>query len=395
MSGIDRKKLAARLASPGMPDKGLAEAIGALKPAERYELVVQVLNVAKTGSEAGEPLAMQHVLPQLIGDDYVRGLKADVASKRLAAITRAAKRLDGVRLEGAAIAALIARVSESTTPQLDPELIVSAARIERPSVRAVAAAVLDSGEAGFAKLAAWARLAAISSATITSADEAVLAAAIDQLIGRLGTATNVVPPEIVVLRRSLQRGAEEAARRETAPEPPVRSAPFEATEALNAIAGHIRSLEQRQKHAEEEAAAARIEKARADQSVTRLEAAQRELDSTVRKLNEELSLRGKELLEAQKKAEEAQGNAQRLESKLHDTESLLSGATGVASRAATRRLREQCGGPLDELGEYVNMIAAGNTTDVGRLVRSYERLEKTFRRVTTVAADSDEGAVQE
>src|SRR5262245_1973643 len=104
----DRKQYASRLAAPGNPDASLLEDLAALKGADRSEIAVTLAALpASSGRAENAETAFTAAIPTFLGDDYARGVKPDIAAKRIAAATRAARRAAGTGGEAKLIVALV------------------------------------------------------------------------------------------------------------------------------------------------------------------------------------------------------------------------------------------------------------------------------------------------
>jgi hypothetical protein len=382
MKEEERQKYSIRLCSVDPPDGMFKEEIGRLKAGERYEVISASLALHGSNPAIERPTCFQALIPNLIGDDYVRGLKADVASKRIAALVKAARRIGGLRCEAAVLIELLhCAGGNSGQGHMESDLVVGAARMERPSTGALAHTLRSDAANDFASLSLWGRLASIASASISPVDENDLIEAIDGLIDRRGAASNVVPPELHVLRRSLGRGAlsgEPANGQGARPS----EGQFSSARALQELAAYITRLEGESASGASALAEARIDKARTEEAVSILERRQRDLESTISRAQSDVAAAIRERAALQDELNKTGERARQFEAKLHDTESLLQGSTDSMTRSAQRKLREQCQGPLEELGEYVKLAAKGTAVDADRLLRSFERFEKTFRRAT-------------
>ncbi len=414
----ERRQYANRLSAPGEPDADLEKDLRALKAADRYEIAVDLAS-QPAGDEKREDaqVAITGAIPAILGDDYVRGLKPDVASKRLAAIVRAARRVAGVTGESGVLLAFLERASGlaegSQRVGIDPELVVGAARLERPSGRALRRALAEDGRLSFAGRALWARLAIISaSAEPSSPESADLASAIDRVYTVLGPATNIVPVELRVLRRALDAvppspaavlpnlaaGTVVQGRPDSvAVLVPSANHPSSVRDSLEMLLEVGHAIREERKHRsignpdlekKLEQYSAELAQLRIDLNHERDEGQKSEERARVLEHERERErVRAEQARaerdEAKSEMESARRSAKDFERRLHETEALLNSAVATAMRTTQRRLREQCLVPLQELGEYISKAVAGGDFDMAKLVRSYAQFEKVFRRIST------------
>jgi hypothetical protein len=414
------RQYATRLAAPGKPDAGLAKDLLALKAVHRYE-IASALATWPVGDERREDgqFAIAEVIPAFLGEDYLKSVKPDAAARRLAAVVKAARRLAGAPGEAKVLLVFIERATAPIeAPQrgsIDPELIVGAARLERPSGHALSRVLESERHLKFAGLELWARLATISASVDSlSGESADMARAIDRLYTLLGPATNIVPVELRVLRRAMSAARDAVAA--PGPTTPAAATPKadvspvrDVLDLLREVDEAIREERKRQKsggpnlerkleQCNAELGQLRIEQTRERDERQKSEERVRVLEQEQEWARQSVEQARRERDAAKVEIEAAQRDAQNLEKRLHEAEALLNAAAATALRTVQRRLREQCHVPLQELGQYISKATAGGDFDMAKLVRSYERFEKVFRRLSTLdsekpgQSDSDDSA---
>ena len=399
MSEEKRREYAGRIAKG---DAGVAHEIAALKGPDRQDIVSELVAWKGGGIPRAEPSESDaDVLHALVGSDYVRGLRTDGASKRIATLLKAAKLLGGAAGEAVVISILLQRgaaaAEEIEADSIEPETIIAGSRLERCSPGGLTRALAESRVRGFHSLALWTRLAAISTATAVPPEEAArMAEAIDSLVTQLGPASNVVPPEIIVLRRGLAASgssAEPVTRDQTTHPGPSNDATRDPARMLENLAELAQAVASRLHDEHAAAGQDRIELARRREELQKAEQRAMELQMQLRSSGEALERARREAEDARAALPKVQKRAEDLEKRLHDTEALLEGASGSAARSAQRKLREQCLAALEELGQYVAQAKSSKDFDSARLSRSFERFDKIFRRATGPSQESSsEGA---